>query len=168
MVQGDKVAARHGQKGTIGMIYSAADLPFTAESGISPDLILNTHALPSRMTIGMLCEMLDSKVGAISGTFRDGTAFNEKPVEDIATALEDLGFSRYGNEKMRNGYTGELMKMDWFIAPCYYMRLKHQVCEKIHSRNRGIKTLLCRQPMEGRSKGGGLRYKFFCDSIILY
>ena len=131
--------------------------PFT-ESGITPDLILNTHALPSRMTVGMLIEILDAKLGAIQGTPRDGTAFNEKKVTDIADALEALGFDRHGNEVMRNPNTGEKMDVTWFIGPCYYMRLRHQVCEKIHARSRGIKTLLCRQPMEGRSRGGGLRF----------
>ena len=127
---GDKFASRHGQKGTIGMTYRQEDLPFTVE-GINPDIIVNPHAIPSRMTIGHLIECLASKVSSIRGTEGDATPFQEVTVDDIANDLHDLGYIRHGNETMYNGYTGRKIDMLIFLGPTYYQRLKHMVDDKI-------------------------------------
>jgi DNA-directed RNA polymerase II subunit RPB2 len=153
---GDKFCARHGQKGTIGMTMANEDMPFTRD-GIVPDLIMNPHAIPSRMTIGQLLEVVYDKVAAITGRQYDGTPFSGQSVETIGDELQKLGFERYGNEVLYNGTTGEQMDYDIFIGPCYYQKLKHMVSDKIHSRSVGPVSLLTRQPLEGRSKSGGLR-----------
>jgi DNA-directed RNA polymerase II subunit RPB2 len=154
---GDKFASRHGQKGIIGMLYKQYDLPFTKE-GISPDLILNPHAIPSRMTIGHLLECLLSKAAAIGGFIGDGTPFNHPSVDKIANQLNLLGHDKHGWETMYNGFTGEKLDSLIFIGPTYYQRLKHMVDDKIHSRARGPVQVLTRQPVEGRSRDGGLRF----------
>jgi DNA-directed RNA polymerase II subunit RPB2 len=154
---GDKFASRHGQKGTIGMTYKQEDLPFTVE-GISPDIIVNPHAIPSRMTIGHLIECLCSKVGSIKGEEGDATPFLDVTVDNIANDLHQLGYQRHGNEVMYNGYTGRKIDMAIFLGPTYYQRLKHMVDDKIFSRARGPVQILTRQPTEGRARSGGLRF----------
>uniref|UniRef100_A0A7S2F9I8 DNA-directed RNA polymerase subunit beta n=1 Tax=Octactis speculum TaxID=3111310 RepID=A0A7S2F9I8_9STRA len=153
---GDKFASRHGQKGTIGMCYRREDMPFSCE-GISPDIIVNPHAIPSRMTVGHLIECLLSKVGALSGKEGDATPFMDVTVHDVATELHDQGYQRFGNETMYSGHTGKPLEAKVFLGPTFYQRLKHLVDDKIHSRARGPVGMLTRQPMEGRSRDGGLR-----------
>jgi DNA-directed RNA polymerase beta subunit len=153
---GDKYSSRHGQKGTIGIMLDAIDMPFTKD-GIVPDLIMNPNAVPSRMTIGQLVECLVGKCAAIQGMDADGTVFEEHDFEHAKDVLEKLGYERNGYEEMYNGMSGEKMKAQIFIGPTFYQRLKHLVEDKIHSRSRGAKTSLTRQAPEGRSREGGLR-----------
>lgn len=154
---GDKFASRHGQKGIVGMLYKQVDLPFT-EEGIIPDIIMNPHAIPSRMTIGHLMECLLSKVSALNGIEGNGSPFCSISVEKISQQLAGFGFEKYGWEQMANGGTGENLTSMIFIGPTYYQRLKHMVDDKIHSRARGPVQILTRQPVEGRSRDGGLRF----------
>ena len=154
---GDKVCSRHGQKGTGGIILDSVDMPFTDE-GIQPDIIVNPNALPSRMTIGQLLETLVGKVGIIRGEYVDATPFNEINLEETFNILEKNGYNKYGYETLYCGMTGKKIKSQIFIGPTYYLRLKHLVQEKIHSRAKGPKTILTRQPPEGRTKDGGLRF----------
>jgi len=128
---GDKFSARSAQKGTVGMIYSQEDLPFTKD-GIVPDLIMNPHAIPSRMTIGQLLECIMGKTCAAMGAYGDATPFNEHSVEDIANALESMGMEKHGNEIMYNSRTGEMMMCDIFMGPTFYQRLKHMTADKHH------------------------------------
>jgi len=156
LIAGDKMTTRHGQKGTIGITYSQKDMPFT-ESGIVPDLILNPLGYPSRMSVGHFIECLVSKEAAETGKFIDGTPFNNYDITQIPEVLKKLGFSPYGTEKMYCGITGKKMDVEIFIGPVYIIRLKHMVLDKIHGRARGPKQVLTRQPLEGRSKDGGLK-----------
>lgn len=153
---GDKFASRHGQKGTIGMTYAQEDMPWTRD-GVSPDIIVNPHAIPSRMTIGHLVECLQSKVGALTGKEGDATPFTDVSVDQIAGVLHELGYHRHGNEVMYSGHTGRIIHAKVFLGPTFYQRLKHLVDDKIHARSRGPVTMLTRQPMEGRARDGGLR-----------
>ena len=154
---GDKFSSRHGQKGTMGMILNPEDMPQTA-SGIVPDIIINPHAIPSRMTIAQLMETLLSKVGCMTGALGDGSPFGETTVDDLSTILRDnYGMEPYGNEIMYNGYTGRQMETSIFIGPCYYQRLRHCSADKMHSRASGPLVMLTRQPAEGRAREGGLR-----------
>ena len=150
--------SRHGQKGTMGMILNPEDMPQTA-SGIVPDIIINPHAIPSRMTIAQLMETLLSKIGCMTGCLGDGSPFNATTVEDLAAILRDkYGMEPHGNEIMYNGYTGRMMETSIFVGPCYYQRLRHCAADKQHSRASGPLVMLTRQPAEGRARDGGLRF----------
>jgi DNA-directed RNA polymerase beta subunit len=153
---GDKFSSRHGQKGTVGLIIPECDMPYT-RNGLKPDIIINPHAIPSRMTIGQLKETLLGKVLVHLGMFGDGTSFGNLDVKTIATELQKLGYESYGNEIMYDGLTGEQFNTSIFIGPVFYQRLKHMVNDKQHSRSIGPMVNLTRQPAEGRSRDGGFR-----------
>ncbi len=154
---GDKFSSRHGQKGTIGMIYNPEDMPFSS-SGIIPDIIINPHAIPSRMTIAQLIECVLGKVCCETGNIGNGTAFDKVSVETISNMLTKVGHEKNGNEILYNGFTGEQIHTQIFMGPTYYQRLKHMSGDKIHSRSSGPIVTMTRQPAEGRSSHGGLRF----------
>ena len=153
---GDKFSSRHGQKGTVGMLMDEQDMPFTG-SGLRPDLIMNPHAVPSRMTIAQLMECIFGKICVRKGTLGDGTPYSHLKVEELRSQMLEMGMHPYGNEILYNGQTGEMMKAEIFMGPTFYQRLKHMVIDKKHSRARGPIVSLTRQPCEGRSRDGGLR-----------
>jgi len=155
---GDKMASRCGQKGTLGLIIPEEDMPFTAD-GIRPDLIINPHALPSRMTIGQLVESLFGKACAIYGGYGDCTAFQVKGAnyDTYGHMLTKMGYNRTGNEVLYSGFTGEQLYSEIFIGPTYYMRLKHMVKDKINYRATGKRNFLTRQTNQGRANDGGLK-----------
>jgi DNA-directed RNA polymerase II subunit RPB2 len=165
---GDKMASRSGQKGTIGMVVPESDMPFTKD-GIRPDIIINPHALPSRMTIGQLVECIIGKSSAMYGAFSDCTAFINKgsKVGVFGEMLTEVGYHSSGNEILYNGMTGDQIEAEIFMGPNYYMRLKHMVKDKINYRALGPRTALTRQPVAGRANDGGLRIgEMERDSVI--
>ena len=153
---GDKFSSRHGQKGTVGNIIPECDMPFTKD-GTRPDIIINPHAIPSRMTIAQLKETLLGKVLLELGLFGDGTSFGNMDIRTIAKELQNIGYESYGNEILYNGLTGEQLETSIFMGPVFYQRLKHMVSDKQHSRSIGPMVNLTRQPAEGRSRDGGFR-----------
>jgi DNA-directed RNA polymerase II subunit RPB2 len=154
---GDKFSSRHGQKGTVGMVYPEEDMPFSKD-GIKPDIIINPHAVPSRMTIAQLVECILGKTCTKLGCVGDATAFNKISVETVSKILEAQGFEGNGNEVLYNGFNGEQLKTAIFMGPTFYQKLKHMSRDKIHSRSAGPVVSMTRQPAEGRSSHGGLRF----------
>ena len=156
-VFGDKFSARHGQKGTCGMIVPEENMPYT-KNGMRPDMVVNPHAFPSRMTIGMFIEMMSSKLGLDMGCVIDATPFTtQNRVQEMSDLLTKAGFHKYGHEVLYNGETGQMMASEVFMAPTYYIRSKLMVDDKINYRSTGPKKLLTHQPLEGRASEGGLR-----------
>ena len=153
---GDKFSATHGQKGTIGMVYNQEDMPVN-EDGISPDIIINPHAIPSRMTCAMLMEVIMGHLCCHMGMDGDGTPFNNVTIESLSKMLESQGLNPHGEQTLYNGKTGKKLNVSIFMGPCYYQRLKHMVDDKSHSRAEGPVVMLTRQPSEGRSRHGGFR-----------
>lgn len=156
-VIGDKFSSRHAQKGTCGMILDEWDMPFT-EDGIVPDIVMNTHAVPSRMTIAQLLEGVLAKAACVVGAVGDGSPFQTGDFAGVGDALKSAGLDPHGNDSMRDPVGGRVMTMPVFFTPCFYQRLKHLSGQKIHSRAaNGPVVLLTRQPTEGRSREGALR-----------
>ncbi|KAH7273812.1 DNA-directed RNA polymerase III complex subunit Rpc2 [Fusarium solani] len=167
---GDKFSSRHGQKGVVGIIVDQEDLPFS-DKGLTPDIIMNPHGFPSRMTVGKLLECLTGKASIIHGRpdYGFGDAFRSHPLEEMSKVLVDHGFSWEGKDYFTSGVTGEPLEAYIFNGPIYYQRLKHMVQDKMHSRSRGPKAILTRQPTEGRSREGGLRLgEMERDCLIAY
>lgn len=153
---GDKFSSRHGQKGVCGLIVGQEDMPFS-DRGIVPDLIMNPHGFPSRMTVGKLIEFIAGKAGVFCGKFGDGTAFHGDKVEDCARQLVKAGYNYHGKDFVYSGMSGEPLRAYAFSGPIFYQKLKHMVKDKMHARAKGPRALLTRQPTEGRSRDGGLR-----------
>eukprot|EP00668_Euglena_longa_P033150 GGOE01042677.1.p1 GENE.GGOE01042677.1~~GGOE01042677.1.p1 ORF type:complete len:1135 (-),score=406.12 GGOE01042677.1:113-3463(-) len=153
---GDKFSSRHGQKGVCGLIQPAPDLPFN-DHGMNPDLIMNPHGFPSRMTVGKMIELVAGKAGVLEGKLKYGTAFGGDRVADCGRILVQHGYNYHGRDQLYSGITGEPLEAYVFMGPVYYQKLKHMVLDKMHARGRGPCSALTRQPTEGRSRDGGLR-----------
>ncbi|KAL0482881.1 DNA-directed RNA polymerase I subunit RPA2 [Acrasis kona] len=170
---GDKFSSRHGQKGIMSMLWPTEDMPFT-NSGITPDIIINPHAFPSRMTIGMLIESMASKAGALHGFYPDATAFqfdehDNRAVDHYGALLSKAGFNYHGNEMMYSGTLGREMQADIFLGVVYYQRLRHMVSDKFQVRSKGPIDRLTHQPVKGRKKGGGVRFgEMERDGLLAY
>ena len=156
-IVGDKVSSRMGQKGVIGATLPQCDMPFTSD-GMCPDIIVNTHAIPSRMTIGQLKEELLAILCSLQCEIGDGTMFRDSSIEYICDCLKEAGYDSSGRTYLYNGMTGERYESKIFMGPTYYQRLKHMVLDKNHARSRGPVQMLTRQPLEGRAREGGLRF----------
>ena len=169
-VIGDKFSSRHGQKGVLSMLWPQIDMPFT-ESGITPDVIINPNAFPSRMTIGMLIEAMAGKSGASHGTYQQFSAFqsfeNDSAVDYFGKELLKAGYNYYGTETMYSGISGEQFKVDIYLGVVYYQRLRHMVSDKSQARSTGPIDVLTRQPIKGRKHHGGIRFgEMERDSLI--
>ncbi|CAN1173031.1 DNA-directed RNA polymerase III subunit 2 [Linum perenne] len=170
---GDKFSSRHGQKGVCGTIIQQEDFPFS-ERGVCPDLIMNPHGFPSRMTVGKMIELLGSKAGVSCGRFHYGSAFGEPSghadkVDVISETLVRHGFSYNGKDMIYSGITGCPLQAYIFMGPIYYQKLKHMVLDKMHARGMGPRVMLTRQPTEGRARNGGLRVgEMERDCLIAY
>ena len=178
-VIGDKFSSRHGQKGVLSRLYDDVDMPFSENSGMRPDLLINPHAFPSRMTIGMLIESLTGKSGALKGSFVDSSPFQsaEKACgteelsicQEFCDALETAGFCKTGGETMVCGVSGEIFQVDTYIGVVYYQRLRHMVSDKFQVRSTGPINPLTRQPIKGRKFGGGIRFgEMERDSLLAH
>ena len=171
-VVGDKFSSRHGQKGTLSLLWPQEDMPFS-ESGMTPDIIINPHAFPSRMTIGMLVESMAGKAGAMHGRWQDSTpfAFNERQraVDYFGEQLEGCGYSYYGSEPMYSGVAGTELHVHIYVGVVYYQRLRHMVSDKYQVRSMGPINNLTRQPLKGRKKKGGIRFgEMERDSLLAH